>query len=81
MIVFFVGFCALTLLGENMTVAISGAAATLGNVGSGFGMAGPAEGYAARPAAVKLVHMALMLLGRLEIFPLLVMLSPRFWRR
>jgi trk system potassium uptake protein TrkH len=78
--VFVVGFALLGLFGQDMTTAISGVAATLGNVGPGFGMAGPGEGYAAAPAAVKCVYMFLMFCGRLEIFTLFVIFTPKFWR-
>jgi trk system potassium uptake protein TrkH len=79
--IFMLGFAALTLFGEDMTTAISSAAAALGNVGPGFGMAGPSEGYAFKPPEVKLVHIALMLCGRLEIFTLLIVFTPSLWRR
>lgn len=78
---FLAGFGALALFGQDMTTAISGAAATLGNVGPGFGMIGPTESYAAQPGGVKVVYILLMLCGRLEIFPLLVVFTPSFWRR
>jgi trk system potassium uptake protein TrkH len=78
--IFAVGFVLLTLFGLDMTTAISGVAATLGNVGPGFGMAGPTEGYSSLPDAVKCVYIFLMLCGRLEIFTLMVIFTPRFWR-
>jgi trk system potassium uptake protein TrkH len=78
--IFAAGFMLLTLFGQDMTTAISGAAATLGNVGPGFGLTGPSEGYASMPDAVKAVHIFLMLCGRLELFTLLVIFTPRFWR-
>ena len=78
--IFTLGFILLTLCGQDMTTAFSGAAATLGNVGPGFGMVGPSEGYAAQSAAVKCIYMVLMLCGRLEIFTLLLLFTRRFWR-
>jgi trk system potassium uptake protein TrkH len=74
------GFVMLTAFGMDLTSAISGVAATLGNVGPGFGMAGPSVGYAALPDTVKVVYICLMLCGRLEIFTLLVIFTPRFWK-
>ncbi|MDR1579819.1 MAG: TrkH family potassium uptake protein [Synergistaceae bacterium] len=67
--------------GLDITRAFSGVAATLGNVGPGFGMAAPGAGYASLPSAVKIVYMFLMLCGRLEIFTLLAVFTPDFWRK
>jgi trk system potassium uptake protein TrkH len=80
-IVFLTGFVLLTLFGEDPTTALSGAASTLSNVGPGFEMIGSSNGFALQSAGVKLVHMGLMLCGRLEIFTLLTIFTPRFWRR
>jgi trk system potassium uptake protein TrkH len=78
--IFLLGFVVLTMLGQDMTTALSSAAATLGNVGPGFGMVGPMESYASQSAGVKIVYMSLMLCGRLEIFTLLVLFTRKFWR-
>ncbi|MDR1915682.1 MAG: TrkH family potassium uptake protein [Synergistaceae bacterium] len=78
--IFSFGFILLGLFGQDMTTALSGVAATLGNVGPGFGMTGPTVGYAMMPSSVKAVFIFLMLCGRLEIFTLLVIFTPRFWR-
>jgi trk system potassium uptake protein TrkH len=73
--------------GLDAVTAFSGVAATLGNVGPGFGMAAPSvasatsAGYASLQPAVKIVYMFLMLCGRLEIFTLLVIFTPDFWSR
>ncbi|MDL2263943.1 TrkH family potassium uptake protein [Synergistaceae bacterium OttesenSCG-928-I11] len=78
--IFLLGFVALALFGQDLTTAMSSAAATLGNVGPGFGMVGPMESYASQPAGIKIVYMLLMLCGRLEIFPLLVLFTREFRR-
>jgi trk system potassium uptake protein TrkH len=78
--VFCAGFLLVTLFGLDMTSAISGVAATLGNVGPAFGAAGPSAGYAGLASPIKIVYIFLMLCGRLEIFTLLVLFSPRFWK-
>ena len=59
----------------------SAVAATLGNVGPGFGVVGPMGSYATFSAFGKLVMVVLMWLGRLEILPVLVCLVPEYWRR
>lgn len=78
--IFLLGFVLLALFGQDLTTALSSAAATLGNVGPGFGMVGPMESYASQPAEVKIVYMLLMLCGRLGIFPLLILFT-RIFRR
>ncbi len=72
---------ALTALGLDPITSFSGAAATVGNVGPGLGpVIGPAGTYATLPDAAKWLMSAGMLLGRLEMFTVLVLLSPTFWR-
>ena len=60
--------------------AIGGVAATLGNVGPGFGVVGPTTTYSSLSDFIKIVLTACMLLGRLELMTLLVFLRPEFWR-
>jgi trk system potassium uptake protein TrkH len=79
-----VGFVAIALsvLGLDLVTSLSGAASAVGNVGPGLGpMIGPAGSYASVPDAAKWVLSAGMLLGRLEMFTVLVLVSPAFWRR
>lgn len=66
---------------RDLAVSVSSVAATLGNVGPGFGSVGPLMNYAGVPAGGKVVLILCMLLGRLELYTLLVMLMPSFWRR
>lgn len=60
--------------------AVAAAATTLGNVGPAFGFAGPAGSFAAFNDLSKLVMIALMWLGRLELVTVLVLLTRRYWR-
>jgi trk system potassium uptake protein TrkH len=60
--------------------AMSAVAATLGNVGPGFGTVGPMNNYLDFPATSKLLMTFLMWIGRLEILPVLVLLTPAYWR-
>ena len=71
---------ALCFLGLNIETAISAVAATLGNVGPGLGEVGPALNYAWLPDAAKSILIVCMWLGRLELFTVLMLLSPGFWR-
>jgi len=61
--------------------ALSACAATLGNVGPGINEVGPTHNYEFFTGFSKLVFCALMLLGRLEIFTILVIFTPMFWRK
>ncbi len=70
----------LSFLGLDLETAISATAATLGNVGPGLGAVGPASHYAWLPAAGKAVLIFCMWLGRLELFTVFMILSPRFWK-
>ena len=60
--------------------AMGAVAATLGNVGPGFGVVGPTCNYSSQSDFVKIVLSSCILLGRLELFTLLIFLRPEFWR-
>jgi trk system potassium uptake protein TrkH len=71
----------LSFFGLDLVTALSGAAACIGNVGPGLGVIiGPAGTYTTLPAEAKWVLSATMLLGRLELFTVLVLFSRAFWR-
>ena len=73
--------CLLGGLGLDLITAISGAASAIGNVGPGLGdIIGPSGSYQSIPELGKLFLCAGMILGRLEIFAILVMFSPLFWK-
>jgi trk system potassium uptake protein TrkH len=61
--------------------AMSAVAATLGNVGPGFGAVGPMGSYLGFSDTAKLFMVVLMWLGRLEIIPVLVLLTGEYWRK
>jgi len=68
--------------GYDLTVleGMSAVAATLGNVGPGFGLLGPMNSYLTFSPASKLAMVFLMWIGRLEIIPVLVLLTGAYWR-
>jgi trk system potassium uptake protein len=69
-------------LGLDLVTALSGSATALANVGPGLGtIIGPAGNFAPLPDTAKWVLVAAMLMGRLEFFTVLVLLSPDFWKR
>jgi trk system potassium uptake protein TrkH len=72
----------LGLLGLDFLTAASGAATAISNVGPGLGpRIGPAGTFATLPDAAKWLLSFGMLLGRLELFTVLVLLLPSFWRK
>lgn len=72
---------ALGAVGLDFITATSGAATAIANVGPGLGpVIGPSGNFASLPDAAKWLLSIGMLIGRLEIFTVLVLLSPRFWR-
>ena len=73
---------ALGLTGMDFLSAASGAASAIANVGPGLGpVIGPAGTYAPLEDSAKWILAGGMLLGRLELFTVLVLLAPAFWRR
>lgn len=64
----------------DMTTAASASVATLCNIGPGLAKVGAVENYAWFTTPSKCVMIVLMALGRLEVFAILVLFSPRFWR-
>ena len=74
------GLLVMSALGLDFETALSSVTASVGNVGPGLGAVGPVDNYAFIPPAGKGVLMFLMLAGRLELFTLLVLLVPSFWR-
>jgi trk system potassium uptake protein len=71
---------ALGFAGLDLETAVSAVATTMGNVGPGLGGVGPTLNYAWLPGAAKIILIACMWLGRLELFAVFMILSPRFWR-
>ncbi|MFW6385303.1 MAG: potassium transporter TrkG, partial [Halodesulfurarchaeum sp.] len=57
----------------------SAVAATIGNVGPGFGVLGPMNNYLGFPVPTKLLMIGLMWIGRLEIIPVLVVFTRAYW--
>jgi trk system potassium uptake protein TrkH len=68
-------------MGVDFRTAFAAIAASLGNIGPGFGMVGPVENYAQIPYLGKWLLIWCMLLGRLEIFTVIILVVPEFWRK
>ncbi len=70
----------LTSMGLNIETSIGAAASAMGNIGPALGELGPTDNYAFLPNSVKWVLAFCMLLGRLEIFTVMVLFSRTFWK-
>jgi trk system potassium uptake protein TrkH len=69
------------MVGLDFLTAMSGALTSISNVGPGLGdTIGPTGTFKSLPDSAKWILSAGMLIGRLEIFTVLVMLSPNFWK-
>jgi len=71
----------MSILSLDILSAMSSVAATLGNVGPGLGLVGPSQNYAFIPPLGKITLTLCMLLGRLELYTVLVLVVPEFWRK
>lgn len=81
MLIFILSALVMTTMGFDIPSAMSAVIATLGNIGPGLGEVGPVTNYARIPAVGKWFLSFLMLLGRLELFTVLLLFTPAFWRK
>ena len=81
MLSFIIGALGFSLMGFDFESSIGIAASTLGNVGPALGEFGPSNTYAALPNFGQWWASFLMLLGRLELFTVLILFTPFFWKR
>ncbi len=75
------GTLAVSLEGVDATTSFTSAVACLSNIGPGLSLVGPMGNFGMMSSPVKIVLSFLMLAGRLEFFPLLVLFHPAVWRR
>jgi trk system potassium uptake protein TrkH len=71
----------MSAMGLDLISAFTSVAATIGNIGPGLGRVGPTQNYSFVPAVGKYYLSFLMLLGRLELFTVLVLFLPSFWKK
>lgn len=71
----------MSALGLDILSAAASVAATLGNVGPALGLVGPTHNYAFIPDLGKITLIFCMLLGRLEIYTVLILVIPEFWKK
>jgi len=77
----FVASLLLAASGVDLVTSLSTVPSCMFSVGPALGAAGPAESYAGLPAFAKWVLTVTMLVGRMEFYTALVVLTPGFWRR
>ena len=80
LILFIIGAGVLSLLGLDFESAIGGAASSIGNIGPALGTLGPLNSFDSLPVFGKYWCAFLMLIGRLELFTVLILFTPYFWR-
>lgn len=81
MLIFILGSIVLTFFGLDFISAMSAAASSLSNVGPALGSVGPVNNYAHLSDHAKLFSSFLMLIGRLELFTVLILFTPYFWKK
>lgn len=81
LVIFVIGVLVVSLEGVDMISSISSVAATINNIGPGFGAVGPTMTFADYSIFTKLFLSLVMLLGRLEHFTIIALLVPKTWTR
>jgi trk system potassium uptake protein TrkH len=78
--VFVISTIIMSILGLDLPTSMGAVATTLGNVGPGIGTIGPMDNFSGVSSAGKWFLSFLMLVGRLELFTVLILFTPYFWR-
>jgi len=78
---FIVTVIIMSLIGLDIPTSFTSVAATIGNIGPGFGLVGPVNNYLSIPSVGKWILIFCMILGRLEIYTVIIMLAPAYWRK
>ncbi len=79
--IFVVASLIMAALGLDLISSIGSVAASIGNIGPGLGVVGPEKNYLGIPLLGKWVLILCMLLGRLEIYTVIALLAPAYWRK
>lgn len=80
-LLFVLGAVALAFLEKDFVVAFTASAQAIGNIGPGLGEVGPMGSYAGLHPLSKLLLVGLMWAGRIEVVPVVLLLTPELWRR
>lgn len=79
-LIFIVSSVLLSIIGLDMSSSMGAVGACLANIGPGLGSTGPMTNYSEVPTLGKWILSIVMLLGRLELYTILVLFSPTFWK-
>jgi trk system potassium uptake protein TrkH len=79
--IFVLGVFVMSTMGLDMPTSLGCVAATLGNIGPGLGNVGPTDNYTGIPTVGKWFLTLLMLIGRLEIYTVIILLSFSYWKK
>lgn len=79
--IFAIVTCIMAALGLDLVSAAASTIATMANIGPGLGSVGPTDNYAHIPTVGKFILSFCMLLGRLELYTVLVLFAPELWRK
>jgi trk system potassium uptake protein len=74
------GSLGLSMMGIDFATAVGATATSIGNVGPAIGQVGPTDNFAWLPAEAKWLLSFLMIMGRLELFTIVVLFTPFFWK-
>ena len=77
---FIIGSLVMTILGVDFITSFGAIATCLGNVGPAIGDVGPLNNFASIPESAKGFLAFMMLIGRLELFTVIIIFTPYFWR-
>jgi trk system potassium uptake protein TrkH len=80
-LIFVVSLLLISLDGMDTTTNFTSVAATINNIGPGLGKVGPSGSFADFSGWAKIVFIFDMFVGRLEVFPMLVLFAPRTWKK
>ncbi|MFO8074030.1 MAG: TrkH family potassium uptake protein [Polyangia bacterium] len=81
LVLFFVSALAFGIAGHDLVTSLTAVGASIGNIGPGLGPVGPSGNYEFLAAPLKGLCIFDMIAGRLEIYSVLIVLTPEFWRR
>ncbi len=78
--IFGIGTLIMLAMNVDLNTSVGSVLTTMGGIGPGFGLVGPAGNFSMIPVGGKILLTITMLLGRLEIYPLIILLTPAFWK-
>ncbi|WNY27113.1 TrkH family potassium uptake protein [Methanolapillus ohkumae] len=79
--VFIISSVLLSILGLDIVTSVTSSITTLGNVGPSFGMIGPLDNFSVLPPLSRIILIANMWIGRMELYTVLLLFTSEFWKR